>query len=982
MSRISAFISYSHDSPEHAAQVLAFAQALGDNGIVVELDQFHSAEILDWPRWCNQQTSREFNDFVLCVCTGEYRLRIDGGAAPETGKGVHWEGSLLDDDLYDSKRNGRIVPILLGDESEREIPRFLRGWTRCRVKAFVLDDPGFEHLLRILTGQAPVVRQPTGPFPILPPQATGAKARRQAPGQVNEVPQHDPSRVAPSRLPHVAGELLGRDAEVVDLDKAWKPGSGIRVVTIVAWGGVGKTSLVAKWAATLSARDYDGASYFDWSFPSQGTPDQFIEAALEFFGDTKMARSPALAWDKGARLAELVAQRRTLLILDGLEALQRPPGPQTGELKDTATAVTALLRGLAGKNPGLCLVTSRARVTDLAQFRQSTAPEWKLEHLSDDASLALLENLGVKGPHDEIMRLVTDMQGHALTLFLLGKFLCDAHGGDISQREAVRLEEANREEGEHAFRVMDAYVKWFESEDEKGLRPLAVLRLLGLFDRPADAGSLAALRAGPPIPSLTEPLINLTLANWNVTVSRLVDSGLVTRDGENIPALDAHPMIREYFAKQLRDTQPKAFQAAHSRLFDHLCETTPHRPDTLDGLEPLYQAVAHGCLAGRQQEACAKVYVDRILRGEGSHGFYSIYKLGAVGADLAVLAAFFDESWTCVSPNLDEAAQAGVLSMTGFCLGALGRFSDALQRMRAGLEIYVQTKNSMRAATVASMLSELEVSLGRLTDALADAGQSITHADQSGDAFWRTASRTNAAVALYQSGRRAEAGTRFAEAEQIQKASRPQFDVLYWVQGFRYCEWLLAPAERAAWQALLGGTSFQPVMDKDGEVDLVGICDEVERRGKKMFEWRDSTDSRLTIALDHLTLAQVALIRKILARLLPQPTLDLPDVVAAVNGLRDAGQLQHLPKGLLTDALCRFVRGDAASARTALDQAQAIANRGPMPLYLADIHLHRARLFRDGAELAKARELIEKHGYWRCKEELEDAEAAARNWPT
>lgn len=32
------------------------------------------------------------------------------------------------------------------------------------------------------------------------------------------------------------------------------------------------------------------------------------------------------------------------------------------------------------------------------------------------------------------------------------------------------------------------------------------------------------------------------------------------------------------------------------------------------------------------------------------------------------------------------------------------------------------------------------------------------------------------------------------------------------------------------------------------------------------------------------------------------------------------------------------------------------------------------------AELAKARALIEKHSYWRRREELVDAEAAAANW--
>jgi hypothetical protein len=53
-----------------------------------------------------------------------------------------------------------------------------------------------------------------------------------------------------------------------------------------------------------------------------------------------------------------------------------------------------------------------------------------------------------------------------------------------------------------------------------------------------------------------------------------------------------------------------------------------------------------------------------------------------------------------------------------------------------------------------------------------------------------------------------------------------------------------------------------------------------------------------------------------------------------------------------------------------------LSDRGTMPLHLADVRLHRARLSRDTSQLAKARTLIEKHGYWRRKEELEDAEAA------
>jgi hypothetical protein len=83
-----------------------------------------------------------------------------------------------------------------------------------------------------------------------------------------------------------------------------------------------------------------------------------------------------------------------------------------------------------------------------------------------------------------------------------------------------------------------------------------------------------------------------------------------------------------------------------------------------------------------------------------------------------------------------------------------------------------------------------------------------------------------------------------------------------------------------------------------------------------------------------------------------------------------------LPLGLLTASLYHFVRGDVETARRVLDQAQELAERGPMPLYLADIHLHRARLFRDRAELTRAAKLIRDLGYGRRYDELADAEEA------
>lgn len=57
-------------------------------------------------------------------------------------------------------------------------------------------------------------------------------------------------------------------------------------------------------------------------------------------------------------------------------------------------------------------------------------------------------------------------------------------------------------------------------------------------------------------------------------------------------------------------------------------------------------------------------------------------------------------------------------------------------------------------------------------------------------------------------------------------------------------------------------------------------------------------------------------------------------------------------------------------------EAQLIAGRSPMPLFLADIHLHRTRTFRDKAELARAAKLVRDLGYGRRTEELAAAAAA------
>ena len=828
-----------------------------------------------------------------------------------------------------------------------------------------------------------------------------------------------PFRADISRIiKYAPAELIGREAETKLLSDSWDKavrGETKRphVLTFVALGGEGKTSLVAKWAADLAFLNWPGCdAVFAWSFYSQGTREQtavssdsFLAEALKFFGDEAMAASAAGAFDKGRRLSQLVGERRALLILDGLEPLQyAPTSPTPGELKDAGIA--ALLKGLSANSHGLCIVTTRYAIADLRAYWQTTAPMQELSRLSTAAGVKLLRTIGVKtGSQTDFEELVEDVDGHALTLQIIGQFLVRGFHGDIRHRDRIDIQKADAKiQGGHAFRAMEAYVKWLEDDSEESRRELALLKMLGLFDRPATADCIGTLREAPAIPGLTEPLVGLAEDDWEFSLTSLRDAKLLTVNREvgsgELVALDAHPLLREYFAKRLRQEQPEAWRAAHRRLYEHLCATTKEGDQpTLEDLQPLYQAVAHGCQAGLQQEACDEVYLARILQGQAG---YSVHKLGALGSDLGAAACFFEQPWNRVSSALTEADRAWLLSNAAFYLRALGRLAETVEPTRAGIEGLVKLEDWKSAAVSASNLSELELTLGvinptklggiELAGAVGDAEQSVTYADRSGDAFSRKTRRARVADALHQAGRRAEAETRFSEAEEMQAEFQPEYPLLHTLSGFQYCDLLLAAPERAAWRMM-----FELKTQNLTRETLIESCRTVSQRATQTLEWaeRNRVDI-LSAALDHLTLGRAALYEVVLAvGGLPFKTQNSEletSIDAAVDGLRRAGQQSFLPAGLLTCAWQRILTGErtgSESAKESLDEAWEIAERGPMRLRMADIHLYRARLFHGvkpypwkspQEDLAAARKLIERCGYGRRNEELEDAEEAEKNW--
>ncbi|MBN8681983.1 MAG: tetratricopeptide repeat protein [Chitinophagales bacterium] len=760
------------------------------------------------------------------------------------------------------------------------------------------------------------------------------------------------NRISISHLPDLQPHFTGRHPELALLDEAWaRPDSNL--LQFVAPGGTGKTMLLTYWlhhrlpASTAQAPD----AIYAWSFYSQGSDesrqsssDYFFAAAARFF-ELELPKDPT---ERGRELARRLRRQRCLLILDGVEPLQYPPGTPgglSGKLKDPA--LTALLRELALSQPGLCLISTRVAIENLAGYEAPRHLCHTLENFSPEDGAKLLQQLGVRGKSSELEAASQEYKGHALALRLLGNYLVKVMDADVRRRKEIPPLTNEKKDGEHARRVMQAYVRWFEAAHTKPQKmgfwdkmmgkkqpsvspEVALLNLMGLFDRPAPIEALEVLVKEPAIAGLTDGLTNLSAERLRDALDNLKTLGLLEENPQKTSAIpknfihlrafntldsiDAHPLVREHFGQQLESAQPAAWREANTRLY-HYYKNLPEKelPDTLEEMEPLYTAMAFGARAGLQQEVLYGVYWERINR---KNKFYSTNQLGAFGTDLAGLATLFEQPWSQPSKNMSEADQAVVLSWAGFRLRGLGRLQEAAEPMRAALQRRIDENAWENAAINASNLSELYLTLGALREAVDFGRQAVDFADRSGDSFQKESKRTTLADALHQSGQNAEAAQLFAEAEAMQRERRPEYRFLYSQRGHKYCDLLLGQGQ---WEAVL-------------------------ERAEEGLKIAIRNNWLLSIALDQLSIA-----RAHAAAAQSDDTSTHRDAAEqyfnlAVEGLRDAGTMDMLPQGLLARANWRLQTGHLHAAQEDLQEVFEIADSGSMGLYLVDWHIAMSRL--------------------------------------
>jgi WD40 repeat protein/transcriptional regulator with XRE-family HTH domain len=339
--------------------------------------------------------------------------------------------------------------------------------------------------------------------------------------------------------------FYGRERELAQLSE-WVLQERCRVVSVLGLGGIGKSAL----AITLMHQLAPHFEVLIWrSLRDAPECSAWLSDCLQVLAPEPLADVPASLDGRLGLLLEHLRERRTLLVLDNLEALLEE-GVSVGRLRTGYEDYARLLRRVAEtRHQGCLLLTGREKPGDLVPLESGRAPvrALRLEGLERDAGEQLLEERDLMGSAAEREHLVSRYAGNPLALRIVAQAIVELFGGEIAPF---------LEQGEVVFGgVRDLLAEQF-ARLSAGERTL--LLWLAVLREPVTLEELLAV-LGTPLPRMQAL----------EAVEALRRRSLVER-GHRPGSFTLQSVVQEYATVRLIDEAASEVEAGQlSRLIEH-----------------------------------------------------------------------------------------------------------------------------------------------------------------------------------------------------------------------------------------------------------------------------------------------------------------------------------------------------------------------------------------------------------------------------
>jgi tetratricopeptide (TPR) repeat protein len=571
--------------------------------------------------------------------------------------------------------------------------------------------------------------------------------------------------------------FVGQEAKLETITE-WYKNPEVRIGALIGWGGVGKSALVRKWYDTLESNAIKPDGIFWWGFYRNAYLEQFLNALLRYVSQGRIEPETIKStWEKTDRIKEYIHQGTYLIILDGLEQMQKPAsGDEFGKM--IHRECTELLHYFADVSKGLCLITTRYPLKDLDGWHERGYKKRSLIDLSIPDSLLMLRSRGVKGSEEDMTEVINRYKGHALSLTSVAGYLNRYYDANIKQAPEVEFVLSDRERFKNVNKLLRKYAEKM-SESER-----VFLYIFSLFRTDVTEKDFAGVfRHEIEDTKFNDVLVNLNKLDCKDLLKGLVDWRLISYD-EMKKSYTTHPLIKGYFKS---DFDEKNKKLCHKRIYQYFGEYAPEQPETLEEMQPLFEQVYHGCAAGIYDEVFEDVYWEKIHR-KNKH--FIMYNLGAWETDLSLVRTFFPEGDFSQMPLVSKkSAQSWALAVAGLTLLNTGRPKEAEETFLTGVQMDTEAKDWGNASVGYRNLAELEFRTGELESGLESAKKAR---EMSEKAELQDIKKSKAFLAglFHLMGKNDEADNWFHQADELEgKVSGHR---LYSLPGVFYADFLIS----------------------------------------------------------------------------------------------------------------------------------------------------------------------------------------------
>lgn len=538
----------------------------------------------------------------------------------------------------------------------------------------------------------------------------------------------------------------------------WYKNPEVRIGGLIGWGGVGKSALVRKWYDELGDNDIKPDGIFWWGFYRNAYLEQFLNALLRYVSGGQIEPDTIKStWEKTDRIKEYIGRGEYLIILDGLEQMQKAEsGGEFGKMIHRELA--ELLHYLAdvSKADGMCLITTRFPLKDLDDWENRGYENRSLIDLSVPDALLMLKKRGVKGSDEKMMDVINRYKGHALSLTSLAGYLSRYYDGDIKEAPDIEFVLGDKERFKDVNKLLSKYAEKMSEAEHRFLNIFSLFRK-EIIER--DFGGV--IRHKIKDLKFNDVLVEMGELDFKDLVKGLVDWRLISYD-EAKNTYATHPLIKAYFES---DFGEKEKRLCHKRIYEYIGGYAPEEAETLERMQPLFEQVYHGCEAGLFDDVLDDVYWEKIQRTETS---FIVHGLGAWETDLSIAKTFFPKGDLSQMPLVSKKSdKSWLLNEAGLAFLATGRPKEAERPFLTSVKMDIEEEDWAYASVGYQNLADLQFRTGELLSGIESAEKALEMSEEAKRDNYIVTSKAFLAWIYYLLGRTGKAEKNFRKVDEL-----------------------------------------------------------------------------------------------------------------------------------------------------------------------------------------------------------------------